>query len=141
MTRRVNYFLCLPFLLLLLLVMFNAGCGGTSAQQPDCSTAVALGIVPSSGSADHAAASPGNKVSFFASDVLPQGCIPRPGPIRHDLHWTVSDTTNTTIGNTPNVDDGLATCANATPAPVTVTATGPNERGTTISGTATLTCR
>ncbi|HEY7403713.1 MAG TPA: hypothetical protein VIB39_09340 [Candidatus Angelobacter sp.] len=48
---------------------------------------------------------------------------------------------NTKIGNTPNVDNGLATCINATPAPVTVTATGTNSQGSTITGTATLTCQ
>jgi hypothetical protein len=128
------------FLLMSFLAVLNTGCGG-SPQPPDCSTAIALGVLPDSGVADHTAAPPGNKVSFFGFDVLPTGCIPRPGPIRLDLHWTVSDTANVSIGNTVNVDNGVATCINATPAPVTVTATGPNERGATISGTATLACR
>lgn len=142
MKDRACYTSYLFFLLVSFFMVLNAGCGGTAAPPPpDCSTAVALGIVPNSGAADHLAAPPGNKVSFFASDVLPDGCIPRPGPIRQDLHWTVSDTANVSIGNTVNVDYGVATCINAAPAPVTVTATGPNERGATISGTATLACR
>jgi hypothetical protein len=110
-------------------------------SMPDCSTAVGLGVAPNTATADHAAAPPGNKVQFVAGDTLPDGCIPRPGPIRLDLHWSVSDTANVTIGNTPNVDYGVATCVNATPAPVTVTATGKNERQATITGTATLTCK
>ena len=130
---------CTPWSLLLLLVIACAGCGGHS--QPDCSVAVALGVLPNNGTADHAAASPGNKVSFFGSDVLPNGCIPTPGPLRQDLKWSVSDTTNTTIGNTLNVDYGVATCINSTPAPVTVTATGTNRLGAMISGMATLACK
>lgn len=125
--------------LLLLLVIVCVGCGGHS--QPDCSTAVALGLLPASATADHAAAAPGNKVSFIGFDTLPNGCIPTPGPIRQDLKWSVSDTVNTTIGNTLNVDYGVATCINTTPAPVTVTATGTNRLGAMISGTATLACK
>lgn len=136
---RMNCALGLLLLPALTLILLSAGCGGSSP--PDCSTALALGVLSSSPAADHLAAPPGNKVSFFGFDVLPAGCPPTPGPIRPDLHWTVSDTANVTIGNTANVDYGVATCINATPAPATVTATGTNQRGATISGTATLTCK
>jgi hypothetical protein len=87
------------------------------------------------------AAAPGNRISFFGSDVLPNGCIPQPGPFRTDLKWSVSDTANVSIGNTPNVDYGVATCINATPSPATVTATGPNRLGATMTGSSTLTCK
>jgi hypothetical protein len=126
------------FVAALSLMLFSTGCGGSSP--PDCTTAVALGIAPNAASADHLAVSPANKVSFFAGDMLPSGCPPRPD-VRLDLHWTVSDTVNVVIGNTANVDYGVATCIHATPAPATVAATGPNERGATISGTATLVCK
>ena len=126
------------FFLLLLLVLVSAGCGGTSH---DCTVARGLDVAPQSATADHAAAPPGNKVSFVGADSVVPGCIPTPGPIRFDLKWSVSDTVNTTIGNTSNVDYGVATCINATPAPVTVTATGTNRLGSTITGTATLTCK
>jgi hypothetical protein len=125
--------------LLSLLIALSAGCGGHSA--PDCSVAVALGVVPNTATADHLAAAPGNKISFFGSDVLPDGCIPQPGPFRTDLKWSVSDTANVSIGNTPNVDYGVATCINATPSPATVTATGPNRLGATMTGSSTLTCK
>jgi hypothetical protein len=138
MNHCPRYTSCRFFLPLLCLIVGGVGCGGTAP--PDCSTAVSLGILPTSGTADHLAAPPGNKVSFLGFDVLPQGCPPTPGPIRQDLHWTVSDTANVTIGNTVNVDNGVATCVNAAPGTVTVTATGPNRSGTTISGTAALTC-
>jgi len=135
----IKHFSCTASLFLLLFVTTCLGCGGHS--QPDCSVAVALGVAPNNATADHAAAPPGNKISFVASDTLPNGCIPTPGPIRQDLKWSVSDTANTTIGNTLNVDYGVATCINATLALVTVTATGTNRLGAMISGTATLACK
>ena len=127
------------FILPLLLVIVSAGCGGKS--QIDCTVARGLSVAPMSATADHATAAPGNKTSFVASDTPRPGCQPTPGPIRLDLKWSVSDSVNTTIGNTPNVDYGVATCVNATPSPVTVMATGTNRVGSTISGTATLTCK
>lgn len=128
----------LPFLMPLFLIAGNSGCGGTSA--PDCSVAVGLAVAPLTATADHVAAAPGNKISFVAGDLPPAGCPPTPGPLRLDLKWSVSDPANVTIGNTPNVDYGVATCVNATQ-PVTVTATGTNKNGATIIGTATLACK
>lgn len=107
----------------------------------DCSVALALAVAPATASADHLAASPGNKVQFVAGDQPPPGCPPTPGPVRADLKWTVSDPVDVTIGNTQGVDYGVATCNNATAGPVTVTATGLNSKGATITGTAMLTCR
>lgn len=127
-----------PPLLLIPLIALSAGCGGHSS--PDCSF-VALFVSPSTATADHLAAAPGNKISFVAGNATPAGCIPQPEPLRLDLKWSVSDPTNVSIGNTPNVDYGVATCMNAAPAPVTVTASGPNGLGATITGTATLTCK
>jgi hypothetical protein len=135
-TDRASYL----FLLLLLPTAFTVGCGGHSSP-PDCGTAVALSVAPVSATADHLAAAPGNKSSFVAADVPPDGCPPTPSPLRLDLKWTVSDTTNATIGNTQNVDYGVATCVNATSGPVTVTAAGTNAKGATITGTAMLTCK
>jgi len=129
----------LPSLLSLLLIALSAGCGGHSS--PDCSVAVALFVSPSAATADHLAAAPGNKISYVGGNGTPDGCIPQPAPLRLDLKWSVSDSTNVSIGNTPNVDYGVATCINAAPAPVTVTASGLNKLGATITGTATLTCK
>ena len=126
--------------LLLSLVIAIAGCGGKTQMHVDC-TPLSLDVAPQSATADHAAAAPGNKISYVASNSIRPGCIPTPGPLRTDLKWSVSDTVNTTIGNTPNVDYGVATCINATPAPVTVTAAGPGSMGTTITGTGTLACK
>ena len=132
-------YLSCPVFFVAVLMMAIIGCGGHS--QPNCGVAVSLFVAPPSAAADHTAAAPGNKASFVGGDNAPLGCPPTPGPIRLDLKWSVSDTVNTTIGNTPNVDYGVATCINATPSPVIVIATGTNFQGTTIRETATLTCR
>jgi len=62
--------------------------------------------------------------------------------------WTVSDTTNASIGNTitgnPQTDNyGLATCLHSSNNPITVTATLPSgaNSGHTATGTGTLTCK
>jgi hypothetical protein len=129
----------LLFVLPLLFIAGSTGCGGRSS--PDCSIATALAIAPTTATADHLAAAPGNKISFVAGNALPNGCPPQPGPLRQDLKWSVSDPANVSIGNTLNVDYGVATCINATPAPVTVTASGPNRLGATITGSSSLTCK
>lgn len=120
-----------------LVIVFIAGCGTST----DCSVAVSLAVAPPTATADHLASSPGNQVSFVASDVPPAFCPPTPGAVRTDLKWSVSDPVNVTIGNTPGVDYGVATCKNATAGAVAVTASGTNTRNASISGTATLTCK
>ena len=137
--NRVDHNSCLLFLLPLLLTAFSVGCGGSST--PDCGVAVALFVAPASGTADHLAASPGNKVQFVGGNQPPAGCPPPPVAIRTDLKWTVSDPANVTIGNTQGVDYGVATCNSATAGAVTVTATGANIRNAPITGMAALTCK
>jgi hypothetical protein len=120
----------------------TSGCGGRTT---DC-TVTSLKLQPSTASADHLAVSPGNKVQFLGFDnltTLPAGCFTvavLQAP-RSDLKWVSSDPVNVSVGNTQNVDYGLATCNNSTSSPVTITATGPNSTNATISGTATLTCK
>jgi hypothetical protein len=138
MGYRTIYRSCPLFILAALLILASPGCGGHS--QPNCAVAPGLTVIPSTATANHLAASPGNQFLFVAADAIPPGCPPTPGPIRSDLKWSVSDTTNATIGNTLNVNYGLATCINAASAPITVTATGTNIQGTTITGTGALTC-
>jgi hypothetical protein len=133
----------LPFIFLfgLAVIAGLAGCGAHTPP-PDCAF-TSLTISPSSATANHVAASPGNQVNFMGFDgARPAAC----GPvnflvaIRQDLKWTVSDAVNAKIGNTANVDYGIATCVNAAGTPITVTASGPNANGATITGTAALTC-
>lgn len=130
------------FLVCMMVAAGLTGCGGSS--NPDC-TVTSLNLAPPSGTANHLSASPGNKVQFAGFDSLqslPSGCVTVAitQASRPDLKWTVSDAANVTIGNTQNVDYGVATCVNAAPGPVTVTASGLNGKGATITGTASLTC-
>lgn len=65
-----------------------------------------------------------------------------------NVTWTVSDTTNASIGNNmtgnPQTDNfGLATCLHSSSTPITVTATLPpgSNSGHMATGTATLNCK
>jgi hypothetical protein len=130
------------------LVLFSAliisatltGCGGSAR---DC-TPTALSISPATATASHLATPPGNQAQFNGFNnvsSVPSGCpVAFVEAIRTDLKWTVSDPVNVTIGNSQGVDYGVAICNSATSQPVTITATGPNAKGATISGTASLTC-
>jgi hypothetical protein len=113
-------------------------CGGSAA--PNCALATALTVSPSVATGDHTAASPGNQTQFLGFDQVVPGCPPPPS-FRTDLTWTVSDPVNVTIGNTPGPNNGMATCINATAGAVTVTASGLNIQGATITGTAAPTCK
>jgi hypothetical protein len=66
-------------LLLMPLLLAMAGCGGKS--QVDC-TPLDLSVTPQTATADHAAAAPGDQISFIAFNGLRPGCPPTPGPIR-----------------------------------------------------------
>lgn len=59
--------------------------------------------------------------------------------------WSVSDTVNASISNShdqSNTNYGRATCINAAPSPITVTAAVPSgNSNTAISANATLTCK
>lgn len=116
-----------------------AGCGN---PMPNC-TPTSLEISPTTATADHLAASPGNKAQFGGFNAPPASCsvIANTAALWTDLKWTSSDPASVTIGNTVGVDYGIATCSNATSGPVTITATGQNDVNATISGTASLTCK
>jgi len=105
------------FLVCMMAVAGLTGCGGNS--NPDC-TVTALNLLPLSGAANHLSASPGNPVQFAGFDSLqslPPGCstVAIAQASRVDLKWAVSDAVNVTMGNTQNVDYGVATCVNAVP--------------------------
>jgi|SRR5262245_35036959 len=144
MTRRnacgpcVTYKFDLLFVLLMLTITPGGGCGGTSP--PDCSIAPALAVAPQTATADHLAAPPANQISFVGQDMPPPSCPQTPGAPRQDLKWSVSDP-NVTIGNTPGVDYGVATCKKATASAITVDAMGTNKLNMTIMGKASLTCK
>lgn len=120
-----------------LVLVFSAAlllsCGGNTNK--DCSP-IGLAISPANGTADHTAMAPGNQVQYTGMEQLPPGCVqPTLIPV---LTWTTSDTTNTSITNTPGTTPGTATCINATPQPATITGSLPDG---SMKGTATLTCK
>jgi hypothetical protein len=127
----------------LLVMLLAIGCGGSSNSSTGCSIS-AINISPQLATADHLAAAPANSQVFLAFAQASQlsACVVATGAIQNAV-WTVSDPVNASISNSHdqlNANYGRATCMNATPAPVTVTAAVPSDNGNTITSTATLTC-
>jgi hypothetical protein len=111
-----------------------ASCGGNAMMNKDCNP-TAVTINPASGSADHAAAAPGNQVQYSGMLQYPTGCaVPAILPV---LSWSTSDTTDTTISS-GTTNPGVATCVNATTQPATITGVVSNLN---MKGTATLSCK
>jgi hypothetical protein len=81
-----------------------SGCGDFS--KPDCSN-LQLGVLPATGTRDHAAGPPQNQLQFEYTYInLPSGCnVPTPA---FQVDWSVSDTTDVQIDT-----NGVATCLNA----------------------------
>jgi hypothetical protein len=121
---------------LVLAVLIATGCG-----HQDCRS-IALSVSPQGATADHTAAAPGNKVQFFASAVVPNGCATAACVNCSNQTWTISDPVNVSISNNAN-DNGTATCLGTTSGAVTVTATVSETAGSkqTLTKTALLTCR
>jgi len=110
---------CLLFLL--------ASCGGYGSN----ACQITASITPSSASADHRAAPPGNQTQFSLQSSVSGNC-----PYIADKlgTWSTSDPANTTVNN-----QGLATCVNATATPATISNSG-TVRGHAYAS-ATLTCQ
>ena len=92
------------------------------------------GIAPSNGQADHAASPPKNQVQFSVVAPSTGDCPLIVGQVGS---WSTSDPVNTTISN-ESPTEGLATCLNATPSPVTIANDG-QVLGHSIAS-ANLTC-
>jgi hypothetical protein len=116
------------------------GCGAAS---PNCTVGLATySIYPSTGSADHTAASPGNQVQFFAatSYSYEPGC-PVPEVVRAPFgFWTSSDPLHITIDSSETNTNGLATCTGSTNGAATLTAVS-STAANAMKATATLTCK
>jgi hypothetical protein len=95
--------------------------------------AITANTTPRAATADHSAP-PGNQVQFSLQTAVEGMC-----PMVADQlgSWSTSDPINTTISNDASTD-GLATCLNATPGPVTITNSS-RVRGKTYPS-ASLTC-
>lgn len=114
-----------------------AGCGSSTTV---CKL-TAINVFPQNATADHAAAAPGNQQQFaaFAASGT-SGCAVALSNLTNAT-WSVSDPVAASIGNVQGPNYGNATCLAATASPVTVTATVPAGDGTTVSNTASLSCK
>jgi len=101
-----------------------------------------LSVSPTTAISNHLALTPGNQVRFWASAIVPKGCLTAACINCSQQTWTASDPVNVSISNGVS-DNGTATCLGATSGPVTITATAPAGAGssTKVTGTATLTCQ
>ncbi len=107
-------------------------CGGASMSNNVCTITAA--VTPANATADHSL-SPGNQVQFSTTSSVTGNC-----PLIADQigSWSTSDPVNTSISNQASAE-GLATCLNAVPNPVTISYSG-TVRGQAFT-TASLTCR
>jgi hypothetical protein len=122
---------------LLLVLLAAAGCGGS--PQPQCFI-TGMNVGPSAATVNHAAAPPGNSQQFAAFETsAPNGCAFALSSLQ-TVTWSVSDTVNASISNSHDATYGVATCINAAPSPITVTATTPPSNPVKVTATATLTC-
>jgi len=120
------------FLLLFLLAALSAGCGSSPNNQCVISTAT----LPQGATADHTLAAPGDQVQFSLQSSAVGMC-----PLPPDFMgvWSTSDPVNTSISNQAPTQ-GLATCLNATTAPVTISNSS-TVRGIKSYPSVTLTCK
>ena len=124
-----------------LLCVCVASCGGGGP----C-TVIGLNVTPKNSTANHSAASPGNAIQFFATTVVPSGCVNTANASDAQslprVTWSVSDPVNVSISNTLDGTAGTATCLNATAGAITVTASFPPSptQSKQVAGTAKLTC-
>ena len=121
-------------------------CGCAASGSSGCNITSVLEVTPSSATADHSAAAPGNEERFVATErstSIPGCPVPAVAaitivPVIYPA-WTSSDPVDVTVSSAPDATNGLATCVNATLTPVTLTAT--EGSGVTAQlASATLTC-
>ena len=118
-------------------------CGCAASGSTGCNLGTAfLQLEPSSGTAKHSVAAPGNEQRFTATEDFTGGTggCPVPAVVPVILPaWTSSDPVDVTVSSALDATNGLATCVNATLAPVTLTAT--EGSGTTaLTASVTMTC-
>ena len=127
------------FALLLAFCTAVAGCGGSANSNSVCAI-TAIKVFPATATVDHTATPPASSQHFDAFETsASNGCSFQLSALQNAT-WTVSDSLDASIGNQQNVNYGTATCINAAPSPITVTATVPSGNGTNVSATAALTC-
>ena len=116
------------FLLLGIVTVLLAGCGGSGSPSICVPTGFAMLVRPADPTAapDHTFKAPGNQEQFEAAEgqlVGPEPCI------YHDLYmlvhaqWTTSDPKDISISSADDTTNGVATCLGTTQDGTTVTAT------------------
>jgi hypothetical protein len=127
----------------LLMLAVCAVCIGCGADVSGGCFITTINVSPQTATVNQNAAPPGNSQVFLAFQTgAPSGCAFTLANLQNAV-WTVSDPVNATISNSHdqmNADYGRATCINAAPAPITVTATVPSGNGNEVTASATLTC-
>lgn len=115
-----------------LLPLFLTGCDGTTTF---CFVST-LGASPQS-----AIVVVGSSQKFVASGTTTLACTFQSDPAT-SVVWSVSDSVNVSISNSPGASFGTATCLGATGGPVAVTATLGAEKngGKQVAASSTLTC-
>lgn len=116
-------------------LLATVGCGGQGFAPPSCGV-TGLNVTPSTATADHAAAAPGNSQIFGASFQFKNnpGCaVPADAVL---FNWAASDP-SVHLSSSPSFAV-TATCTAAVTNPVTIAATPGN--GQDFTGRGTLTC-
>lgn len=129
--------------ILFMATLWFVGCGGSANSSTACSITT-IKVSPGTATVDHAASAPGNTQNFDAfQTAASSGCNFTQASLQNAT-WSVSDPVNASISNSHdqlNANYGTATCINAAPAPITITATVPSGNGSSnVSSAATLTC-
>lgn len=114
----------------------------TSCGDQKCEL-IGVKVAPASATASHLSAAPANGVRFAANGDYQGKCVlPACVDCLPGVTWSVSDTANISLVPDSSGTSAIrATCNGATNGPVTITAKTTNTAGTTVSGTATLTCQ
>lgn len=122
-------------------VLLLSGCGAVS-QGAQCTNALQMSVGPSTGTADHSAAAPGNQQVFTAAtSQKPQiGCAETALELEVFPAWTSADPLDISISSANDKTNGTAICTGSTNGPVLLTAvlsSGANA----LTATASLTCK
>ncbi len=102
-----------------------------------------LSVSPTTATADHISAPPGNQQQFHAYSgpgAAVSGCAQAQVIAELTPQWTVSDTVHVTISSAQNTN-GLATCLGSTTGAATVIASIVGTSGSVTKLTASLTCK
>ena len=122
---------------LLAALLILCGCGN-----PPCNTTWGVEVSPTSATANHTAAPPGNQTQFIgvASPVARAGCAIPALAARQFATWSNPDPAAIQISSAFDTTNGLAVCKAATNGAVTLTGTFTEHLPSSVTKTVQLTC-